>query len=79
MANFMLTTEDNPFDPTKDFDSWYAWDESMGYRTCGLIARLAMSSTELSQEEQDIEEDRAIDLIIEMNPTGNYKKIKINN
>lgn len=77
MATFMLTTEDNPFNPVTHWDQWYAWDEQMGYHTCGLLARLTFDSDEISQADQDAEHDRVIDWLCEVNPTGNYKKVKI--
>lgn len=53
MADQFLTTSDNPYDPFKDFDKWYAYDEQMGYHTCGLVARFARTSDSLSDEQND--------------------------
>lgn len=77
MARYMLTTTDNPFDPLTQWDAWYNWDEQAGYQTCGLLARLIIDADELSDADQHDEHDRAIDLILDINPTGNYKKIPI--
>lgn len=77
MATYMLTTADNPFNPLTHWDEWYTWDEAAGYHTCGLIARLAYNSSDISEADQDAEHDRAIDTILDINPTGNYLKIKI--
>lgn len=35
-----ITTLDNPFSPFNDFDRWSRYDESQGYNTNQLLARL---------------------------------------
>lgn len=71
----MLTTLDNPFDPTVDFDAWLNYDEGQGYNSCAYLARIARSSDELSDEDQQLAIEQAIDEIVKLNLTGNYKKI----
>ena len=73
---YMLTTIDNPFDPFDEWDEWYEYDESHGYCTSGLLARIAKTSYELSDDDQDMLISEAIDEILEMYPDGFYKKIK---
>lgn len=68
----MLSTIDNPYDPFTQFDEWYAYDESMGYHTCGYIARIVKSSEELSEADQEVAIGHAIDEIINLNVFGNY-------
>lgn len=77
MANYMLTTTDNPFDPRTHWDEWYRWDTFNGYDTCGLLARLSIKTNEVGPDEANHEDDDAIDRIIDLNPTGNYIKIPI--
>ena len=77
MAKTMLTTIDNPFDPFLDFDRWYSFDVEKGYHTCGYLARIAKSSDDLSDAEQEYEQEAAIDEIVELNPLGIYKKVTI--
>ena len=77
VKEFMLTTEDNPFNPFTDFDNWYAFDVSNGYNTCGYLARIAKSSDELSDLEERIEINNAIDEILSFNLTGNYIKVTV--
>lgn len=36
-----LTTKDNPYSYSKQFDEWLAFDESKGYFTNQLVARIA--------------------------------------
>jgi hypothetical protein len=73
--DYMVTTTDNPYNPFTDFDSWYAFDESHGYHTTGLLARLVFTSEELSDEDQDLAIDLAMDEIIKENITGVYIKV----
>lgn len=70
-----LTTADNPFNPITNFDEWYEYDESHGYCTSGYLARIALTSNELSIKDQNQAVTDAIDEIIRMNPDGFYKKI----
>lgn len=74
----MLTTFDNPFDPFDDFDQWFMFDVSKGYYTCSKLARIARSSEEFSTIEQKIEDERAIDEIIDHDFLNIYKKVTRN-
>jgi hypothetical protein len=69
-----LTTVDNPYDPFKDFDHWFLFDVVNGYNSCSYLARIATTSEQLTDEENLLEIDRAIDEIVKYNPTL-YKKI----
>lgn len=71
----MLTTTDNPFDPFTQFDEWFAFDESKGYHTSGYLARVVKTSDELSQQDEDIAIELAIDEIVNFNVLGIYKKV----
>lgn len=77
MIEYMLTTIDNPFDPFDQFDEWYNFDETKGYCTCGLIARIAKTSDSLPESMNLEEIYRAFDEIIDMNSEF-YKKIEKN-
>ena len=72
---FALTTFDNPFDPFDDHASWFTFDAEKGYGTCSYLARIARTSDELSDEENDTEVERAIDEIIKLDPFNRYKKV----
>ena len=74
----MLTTFDNPYDPFEDFTSWLLFDNEKGYNTCNYLARIAKTSDELSDQENNKEIERAIDEIIYYNPFNMYKKVKRN-
>lgn len=75
MADSMLTTIDNPFNPLKQFDEWYAYDISKGHNTCQYLARIVVSSDDLSDEDQSIAIDKAIDEIVKLNINGLYRKV----
>lgn len=75
MEQPMLTTIDNPFDPFTQFDEWQAYDEAKGYYTCAYLARIALSSDELSDADEELAIEEAIDEIIKLNILGIYKKV----
>lgn len=70
-----LTTFDNPFDPFKEFDSWFAFDENKGYHSCAYLARIARTSDALTEQENIQEMERAIDEIIKNDFMHIYKKV----
>lgn len=75
----MLTTVDNPYDPETQWDEWFEYDSRKGYDTPGLLARITITSDELSELDQDIARETAIDEIISENVTGMHKKVLIKN
>ena len=76
MAKCALTTFDNPFNPFEQFDSWYMFDVDKGYNSCAYLDRIARTSDQLSEEENDQEIERAIDEIIKYDFMNVYKKVK---
>lgn len=74
----MLTTFDNPFDPFEQFDSWFLFDVEKGYNSCAYLARIARTSDQFSDEENDEEVEKAIDEIIKYDFMNVYKKVKRN-
>ena len=72
---YLLTTEDNPYNPFTQFDEWKAFDEQKGYYTMAYLARVSITSEDLSEKDYEISVQIAIDEIIALNLTGNYKKI----
>lgn len=71
----MLTTIDNPFNPVTQWDEWYEYDEEKGYCTSGYLARIAITSDDLSEKQQNQAIEDAIDEIIELHPDGFYVKV----
>lgn len=75
MKRVALTTNDNPFDPFEDFTSWFGYDTEKGYNSCGYLGRIARTSDQLSEEENNKEVERAIDEIIKYDFMNIYKKV----
>lgn len=71
----MLTTFDNPFDPFTHFDDWYQWDERAGYHSTSFLARIVQTSNEISDPDQDVAVEQAIDEIVRENVLGVYTKV----
>lgn len=71
-----ITTCDNPYDPIDQFDSWLRYDNDKGYGTCAYLARIARTSDQLSEEENELEIERAIDDIIKFDDANFYVKVK---
>ena len=69
----MLTTFDNPFDPFEQFTSWFLFDTEKGYNSCSYLARIARTSDQFTEEENDKEVERAIDEIIKYDFRNIYK------
>lgn len=75
-SNCMLTTFDNPFDPFNQFVEWFQFDVEKGYYSSSLLDRIANVSDDMSEEEIDMEVERAIDEIIKHDFRNIYKKVK---
>ena len=71
----MLTTFDNPYNPFEQFTSWFLFDVEKGYDSCAYLGRIARTSDQLSEEENDLEIERAIDEIIKYDFRNIYKKV----
>ena len=71
----MLTTFDNPYNPFEQFTSWFLFDVEKGYNSCAYLGRIARTSDQLSEEENDLEVERAIDEIIKYDFRNMYKKV----
>ena len=71
-----LTTVDNPYNPFEQFTSWFLFDEEKGYHSCAYLGRIARTSDQLSDEENNQEIERAIDEIIKYDFTNTYRKVK---
>lgn len=71
-----LTTFDNPYDPFDQFEPWFLFDEEKGYHSCSYLARIAKTSDQFCEKENDMEIERAIDEIIALDFRNIYKKVK---
>lgn len=70
-----LTTVDNPYNPFKDWNSWFLFDVEKGYNSCAYLARVTHTSNQLSDKENDEEIEKAIDEIIKNDPFNIYRKV----
>lgn len=77
MDLYMLTTTDNPFDPRTHYDEWLAWDMAR-YNTNSLLARVVRTSSELSDPDQELAIQDAIDEIVTENVSGMHTKVRTN-
>ena len=83
MKQCMLTTFDNPYNPFTMFDSWYLYDLESSAKNdvripcCSYVDRLAKTSDQLTDEENALEVERAIDEIIRLDFMNVYKKVCI--
>ena len=75
----MLTTVDNPFDPFDQFDDWINYDMYLGYDSSAYLARIAFTSDQLSDRENEKVIEQAIDEIIKYDPFNLYIKVKREN
>lgn len=71
----MLTTFDNPYNPFTQFLEWFQFDFVSGYHTCGLLARIAQHSSDLSEADQLMIIDEGISTILDNDVLGIYCRI----
>jgi hypothetical protein len=74
---YMITTIDNPFHPLDEYDQWLRFDEDHGYYTNNYLARVAGTSIDLSDAENQRAVNSAIDDIIRLDLLNIYKKVLI--
>lgn len=71
----MLSTKDNPYSPFTQYEEWESFDRIMGYNTPAYLARVAITSDELSDEDQEASIGEAIDSIISLDLLGIYIEV----
>lgn len=64
--DFMLTTKDNPYNPWTEYDQWFTYDHEKGYDSPSYQARIAYTSDDLSDEENEQIINQAIEDIIRL-------------
>ena len=70
--DYMLSTVDNPYSPFDQFEEWYKFDMIHGYNSCGLLARISFTSDSLPENLNQLELDRAIREIVDVNINGMF-------
>lgn len=78
MEEHMLSTVDNPYNPFHHFDEWLQWDTVAGYYTTGYLARIIHTSDDLSDADQSLALELAIDEIVRENVFGVHIKVTAN-
>ena len=73
----MLTTVDNPYDPFTQFEQWHAWDTASGYHSLSLLGRIVVSSIDLSDADQAVAVQQAIEEICQENVSGMHRKVSL--
>jgi len=76
ISNYFITTVDNPYNPFSQFDEWLLFDNEKGYGTCGYLDRIAQTSDQFTEDENEEEMERAIDEIIKYDFRNLYKKVR---
>ena len=72
----MLSTVDNPYNPFEQFESWFLYDTEKGWNSSSYLARIAQLNDDMSENEKDIEIERAIDEIIKLDFTNMRMKVR---
>ena len=72
----MLSTKDNPYNPFENFDEWYRYDMDKGWDSSGRLARIARISDDMSDEEVEMENERAIDEIVKHDFLNVFIKVR---
>ena len=68
----MLTTIDNPYNPTQEWDKWDMWDKEHGYNTTSLLARLGSVPFDSEDLVVNIAIDRAMKEVIDLDVEEMY-------
>ena len=75
MKSYMLTTIDNPFHPLDQYEDWLRYDEDHGYFTNEYLARIASESIYLTDAENQMIVNAAINEICRLDILGIYKRV----
>lgn len=70
-----LTTTDNPYSPFSKYKDWDGFDQAAGHHTAALLARVALTSDELSDSDVDDALDDAMITVLWMNDNGLYEMV----
>jgi hypothetical protein len=75
-VDYMITTTDNPYNPFDEFDLWHAHDQYLGHHTMAFLARLTATSPYLSESDERLAINYAIDEMIKENVSGVYRRVE---
>jgi hypothetical protein len=74
-TEYMLSTIDNPYNPFNNYPAWSTFDINARHGTSELLGRISFSSYELSELDERLEINAAIDEILREDVTGLYIKV----
>jgi len=77
IMGYMLTTTDNPFDPTTQWDEWFMEDHRLGHNTCERLFRMALTSDAFGDDLNRQIIDEAMTQIILLDPLHIYRRVPI--
>ena len=75
MKEHMLSTMDNPYNPFTEFDEWLNYDRRQKHFTLEFLDRVIVTSSDLSDADQSLAIELAIDEIVRENVNGLYMKV----
>lgn len=72
----MLTTVDNPYNPFDNFDDWYRYDQDHHHFCCERLAQVVDDSKDLTEIEEIVMTENAINYIVSNDLLGKYIKVQ---
>ena len=80
MAQCMLSTTSNPYNPFTSFDIWLAEDQRLAIQEnrptcCAYFDRVMPVGSEVSDAEYEQVCEDVIDEIVQLNLSGNFRKV----
>lgn len=72
----MLTTVDNPYNPFDNFDDWYRYDQDHHHFSCERLAQVVDDSKDLTEIEEIVMTENAINYIVSNDLLGKYVKVQ---
>lgn len=70
-----LSTVDNPYNPFTEWKDWLNYDLVNHIDSCAVLARHVFLSDAMTDEENAIAVEKAIDDIVATDPTGQFIKV----
>lgn len=80
MKHYYLTTKDNRFDPSTEFEAWLNEDKRLALKndrrdTCSMLALYAIVSNNLSDKAMETQKKIAIEQILKLDPFDIYRMV----
>lgn len=75
MADYMVTTMDNPWNPFTHYHEWLSFDTSHGYNTDQWVYILSKTSSDLLKDEMEEQIDAGVESLLALDPFGIHVKV----